>query len=74
MQFTAFLVGQAVRPFRPLMAVGPAALVLAMRAAITASGAVLDGPSLAPGTGMCRTLCNRETRNQQKQRQPELTA
>lgn len=64
MQFAAFLIGQPLRPFRPLMAVGPATFVLAMRAAVTASGTILDGPPLAPGPGMCRALKHRESRNQ----------
>ncbi len=64
MQFTALLIGQPLWPFRPLMAVGPATFMLAMRATVTTSGAVLDGPSLAPGPGMCRALNHRESRNQ----------
>lgn len=36
MQFAALLIGKPVRPFRALEALGPAAFLLALRAAVTA--------------------------------------
>jgi len=71
MQFAALLVGKPVRPFRALEALGPAAFVLALRAAVTARGPLLSGPALPPGPGLSRALHLRES---QYQHQPELHA
>ncbi len=71
MQSAALLFGKPLRPFRALEALGPAAIVLTLRATVIAGRPFLRRPALPPGPGMGRALYNRESNHQ---RQPELHA